>query len=47
MEVLSDWTREETPVWIVYPSGRNVPRRVSCAINFLLDSFRAKAPWNH
>lgn len=45
VEVLSDWTREETSVWIVYPSGRNVPRRVSCAINFLLDAFRNKPPW--
>lgn len=45
VEVLPDWTREKTPVWIVYPSGRNVPRRVSCAINFLLDSFREKVPW--
>lgn len=45
VEVLPDWTREKTPVWIVSPSGRNVPRRVSCAINFLLDSFREKPPW--
>jgi DNA-binding transcriptional LysR family regulator len=45
VEVLADWTREKTPVWIVCPSGRNIPRRVSCAINFLLDSFREKTPW--
>ena len=45
VEVLSDWTREETSVWIVYPSGRNLPRRVSCAINFLLDGFRNNPPW--
>lgn len=45
VEVLPDWSREKTPVWIVYPSGRNVPRRVSCAINFLLDNFREKVPW--
>jgi DNA-binding transcriptional LysR family regulator len=45
VEVLPDWTREQTPVWIVYPSGRNVPRRVSCAINFLLEDFRGRVPW--
>lgn len=45
VEVLADWTREETFVWIVYPSGRNLPRRVSCAINFLLDTFRDNPPW--
>lgn len=46
VEVLPDWTREKTPVWIVYPSGRNLPRRVSCAINFLLDAFQEKPPWS-
>ena len=45
VEVLADWTREQTMVWIVYPSGRNLPRRVSCAINFLLDDFRDNPPW--
>jgi len=45
IEVLPDWTREKTDVWIVYPSGKNLPNRVSCAINFMLDSFREKAPW--
>jgi len=45
VEILSDWTREEVSVWIVYPSGRNLSRRVSCAINFLLDTFRSDPPW--
>lgn len=45
VEILADWTREQTRVWIVYPSGRNLPRRVSCAINFLLDDFRDNPPW--
>lgn len=45
IEILPDWTTEETPVWIVYPSGRNIPRRVSYAINFMLDHFREGAPW--
>ena len=45
VEVLPDWTREKTHVWIIYPSGRNLPRRVSCAINYMLDYFREKAPW--
>lgn len=46
VEILSDWTREKTPVWIVYPSGRNIPRRVSCAVNDLLDHFREEVPWD-
>lgn len=46
VEILPDWTREKTPVWIVYPSGRNIPRRVSYAINFLLDNFREDVPWD-
>ncbi len=46
VEVLPDWTREKNYVWIVYPSGRNLPRRVNCAIDFMLDSFREKAPWD-
>lgn len=46
VELLPEWTREKTHVWIVYPSGRNLPNRVSCAINFMLDSFREKAPWD-
>lgn len=45
IEILPDWTREKTPVWVVYPSGCNVPRRVSYAINFLLDHFREEVPW--
>jgi DNA-binding transcriptional LysR family regulator len=46
VKVLPDWTREKTDVWIVYPSGQNLPNRVSCAISFMLDSFREKAPWD-
>ncbi len=46
VELLPDWTREKTDVWIVYPSGKNLPNRVSCAINFMLDGFREKAPWD-
>ncbi len=42
VEILTDWTSEKTPVWIVYPSSRNIPRRVSYAINFLIDAFREK-----
>jgi len=45
VEVLADWTRDQTCIWIVYPSGRNLPRRVSCAIHFLLDDFRDNPPW--
>jgi DNA-binding transcriptional LysR family regulator len=40
VELLTDWTREKTAVWIVYPSGRHLPQRVTCAIHFLLDDFR-------
>jgi DNA-binding transcriptional LysR family regulator len=46
VELLADWTREETRVWILYPSGRNLPRRVSCAINFLIDTFHDNSPWS-
>lgn len=45
VEILPDWTRDKTPVWVVCPSGRNIPRRVSYAINFLLDHFREEVPW--
>ena len=45
VEILTDWTREQTRVWIIYPSGRNLPQRVSCAVNFLLDDFRDHPPW--
>jgi len=40
VELLTDWTREKTGVWIIYPSGRHLPQRVTCAIHFLLDEFR-------
>lgn len=46
VEILTDWTREQSRIWIVYPSGRNLPRRVSCAVNFLLDDFRDHPPWD-
>lgn len=46
VEVLSDWTREQSRVWIIYPSGRNIPQRVICAVNFLLDDFRDHPPWD-
>ncbi len=46
VEILPDWTREKTPVWIVYPSGRNIPTRVSYAMNFLIDNFRDGVPWD-
>lgn len=46
VEILPDWTHEETPVWIVYPSGRNIPTRVSYAMNFLIDNFREEVPWD-
>ncbi|SDZ74483.1 DNA-binding transcriptional regulator, LysR family [Desulfuromusa kysingii] len=40
VELLTDWTREKTRVWIIYPSGRHLPQRVTAAIHFLLDEFR-------
>jgi DNA-binding transcriptional LysR family regulator len=46
VEILTDWTREKSRIWIVYPSGRNLPRRVSCAVNFLLDEFHDHPPWD-
>lgn len=46
VELLSDWTREETGVWIVYPSNTNLPHRVSCAINHMLAEFRGQPPWS-
>lgn len=46
VELLTDWTRELTGVWIVSPSGVNVPHRVGCAINFMLEEFRGKPPWD-
>lgn len=42
VELLGDWTREHTPLSIVYPSGRHLPRRVSCAVNFLLEEFQGR-----
>ncbi len=45
MEVLPDWTREMTPVWIVRPGAGTLPRRVSSAINFLIDTFREHSFW--
>ena len=45
IEILPDWSQTLTPVWIVYPSGRNQPRRVTAAINFLLDEFSGGPPW--
>jgi len=46
VEILTDWTREQTVVWIVYPSSANLPHRVSCIINFMLEEFRDKPPWH-
>ncbi len=46
IEILSEWTRRETPVSIVYPSGRNLPQRVRIAMNFLLEEFRDGSPWD-
>ena len=45
IEVLPDWTSEETPVWIVYPSNINLPRRVRSAINYLIDTFNNRSLW--
>lgn len=45
VEVLPDWTREKTPVWIVCPSSSNRPRRVNSAINFLVDTFKENSFW--
>lgn len=45
VEILTDWTSEKTHVWVVYPSSRNLPRRVNLAISFLLDTFLDNPPW--
>jgi len=44
VEVLPDWTRQQTPIWVVHPPGR-IPHRVSCAIRHLLEAFRGSPPW--
>lgn len=46
VELLPDWNRAQTPVWIVYPSGKNLPLRVRSAINFMLEDFRDIPPWD-
>ncbi|RMF44366.1 MAG: LysR family transcriptional regulator [Deltaproteobacteria bacterium] len=46
VEVLHEWTRALTPVWIVHPSGRHVPHRVQCAMRHLLEAFRHGPPWD-
>ncbi|BCR04606.1 LysR family transcriptional regulator [Desulfuromonas versatilis] len=43
VELFGEWTKEHTPIWIVYPSGRHLPRRVSCAVSFLLEEFRGRS----
>lgn len=45
-ELLPDWTQERTGVWLVSPSRHHLPKRVSCAINFLLEEFSGTPPWS-
>ncbi|MDB4927595.1 MAG: Transcriptional regulator, LysR family protein [Myxococcaceae bacterium] len=40
VRVLPDWEMPMSPIWLVYPATKHIPRRVKAFRDFLLESFR-------
>lgn len=40
VRVLPEWEMPMSPIWLVYPAAKHIPRRVKAFRDFLLESFR-------